>query len=230
MTAEHLRGPVKGLKSYDKICSHLVHTQDFSDYADRLFKVLDSANVAGWEFSPGGADHEDDPLKKRNVAPPVHRLLIDWGKKSNGGDHIEKVWSDPQTWLISLETVCSESDLNEIVHRNFGSKTCPTYFCKKATLLGLDKEGNRTHKLDNQWAKYARQVLSEKLMDKISRTQDKLRLAMNDALSSSAFQQEKVSFHERCIADEIKSVLLKFSSVAKPHVLKMAMDEFVCHE
>jgi hypothetical protein len=230
MSIDHLRGPVKGVKSYDKICSHLIHTQDFSDYVDRIFRVLDSANVAGWEFSPGGADHESDPLKKRNVAPPTHRLLVDWGKKPSGEDNLEKVWSDPENWMIELSRICDDDELNQIVHKNFGSKTCPTYFCKKETLLGLDKDGSKSSKLDNKWAKYARNAISEKLMDKISRTLERIRQAMHSALASDAFAQEKVTFHERCIADEIKTVLLKFKDVAKPHVIKMAMDEFVCHE
>jgi hypothetical protein len=230
MTAEHTRGPVKGVKSYDKVCSHLVATQDFKDYVVRLSEKLDQANVAGWRFIPGGSDHETDPLKKKNVAPPVHRLLVDWGKKADGKDHIEEVWQDPNDWIVSLSTLCDDDELDGIVDRNFNTKACPTYFCKKETLLGRNKDGDRSSKLDNKWSVYVRRHLSEVLMDKMSKTQEKIRQAMRSALASDAFAQEKVTFHERCIADEIKSVLLKFSSVAKPHVLKMAMDEFVCHE
>jgi hypothetical protein len=234
MSTAHLRGPVKGLSSYDKICSHLVHTQDFSDYADLAFKVLDNANVAGWEFEPGGDDYEQDPNKKRNVAPPRWRLLIDWGKTHDGQDNIEKVFggndlSGIHKWELGLARVCTEKDLNQIVQRNFNTDRCPTYFCKKTKLLGQDKDGARSSKLENLWVNYARKHLQEQLADKIVRTQEKIRLALQDAYDSPQFAQEKIVFHERCIADEIKLVLLKFSGVAKPHVLKMALDEFVCH-
>ena len=229
MTIAHLAGPIKGVKSYDKICSHLRHTQAFSDYLDRTFKVLDNANVAGWTFAPGGWDGDNDPSKHRNVAPPVWHLLVDWGKKMDGSDNIEKVNGQLDQWLISLDRVCSDESLDTIVEALWNTPACPTYFCKKDKLLGRGERKGKKDETINLWARYARDEIRDALCDKIARTQDKLRMAMHNAFVSNAFEQERKTFHERCIADEIKAVLLKFKDVAEPHVLKMAMDEFVCH-
>jgi hypothetical protein len=221
---EHARGSVKGIKSYDKVCNHLIATQDFKDYVARISEKLNQANVSGWEFVPGGSDYDDNPLKKKNVVPPCHKLLVDWG------DKVEHAWQIPDEWTISLSTLCDDDELDGIVKRNFNTKACPTYFCKKETLIGRDKDGGRSSKLDNKWANYVRRYLSDLLMDKISKTQEKIRQAMRDAVASDAFAEDKVAFHERCIIDEIKLVLLKFSSVAKPHVLKAALDEYIIHD
>ncbi len=236
MPIDHLRGPVKGVKSFDKVCSHLLYTQDFVEYTDELFKVLDSAVVSGWHFEAGGSDYDDDPMKKKNVAPPVWRLLVNWGKKSNGEANVETVHgpSNIREWMISISRVVDEAAINQIAIKNFGNpKICPTYNCKLDKLLGKEtgnENGKKSRSQENLWLKAARDHLAEKLMDKISRTQDKLRQSMQEMLDSPHFEQDRVNFHERGIADEIKKVLLKFSSVAKPHVIKMAMDEFVCHE
>jgi hypothetical protein len=232
MTAAHLRGPEKGLKSYDKICSHLLYTQEFSDYVQGLFHVLDKAHVSGWEFEAGGSDYDDNPLKKKNVAPPKWRLLIDWGVKYDGSPNIEKVYGpqDPMQWLVSTSVYAEEKALDAFAERLWGTPKCPTYFCKLDKLLGVNKKGERVGGDLNVWARAARVKIEQDLCDKISRTQDRLRQEMLTMLRSDEFQKAMTEFHERGIADEIKQVLLKFSSVAKPHVLKMALDEFVTHE
>jgi hypothetical protein len=228
MTIAHLQGPVKGVKSYEKICSHLRHSQMFHDYEETVFKALDGVKLAGWEFRPGGYDGADDPKEQRNVAPPVWFMLIDWGKRPGGADNVEKANGALATWTMSIGRVCPDSALNEIAHRLWGSKECPTYFCKKERLLEYKKKPKDA--AENLWAEYARKELEESLKAKIERTQEKMRAAMVAALQSPQFEQERTEYHERCIADEIKTVLIKFKDVAKPHVLKMAMDEFICHE
>jgi hypothetical protein len=239
MTAvEHLRGPVKGLKSYDKICSHLRHSQEFHDYSEIVYKRLEWANLAGWDFQAGGWDGDSDPNKRKNVAPPNWSMLIDWGKNSDGSDNIEKAGGNVANWTLPLHRICPDDELEAFAEKHWNTPICPTYFCKIEKLLGraekkIDKDGKEKtiRKAGaNLWAEYARNALREELRDKIERTQDKIRAAMVAALQSPQFEQERVAFHERCIAEEIKTVLLKFSSVAKPHVYKMALDEFIVHE
>ena len=228
MTTVHLQGPVKGVKSSEKICSHLRHSQTYFDFEETVFRTLGEANVAGWEFRPGGDDYTTDPTKKKNVAPPQWYLLIDWGKKPDGSDNIERVSGDPIHWELGIGRISPEETLNEILNKLWGTKECPTYFCKKDSIIAFKKKAKDSS--TNLWAEYARKALQEKLADKIARTQDKLRAELIAARNSEAFEQDRIEYHDRCIADEIKSVLLKFKDVAKPHVIKMAMDEFVCHE
>jgi hypothetical protein len=234
MTASHLRGPVKGLSSYDKICSHLRVTPDFQDYIARVSQALDQVHVSGWDFSPGGDEYATDPAKKKNVAPPSWSLTIDWGTVDPGQEPLTQRAANNANvlseWNLDLSTICDERTLDEIVHRHFNTKTCPTYFCKKEKLLGRDKDGDRTHSLDNKWALYARGEIREALADKISRTQDRLRKEMQDAIDSAEFNKDMTEFHERGIIEEIKIVLHKFHTVAKPHILKAALDEYVMHE
>lgn len=220
-----MSGPEKGLSSYDKICKHLRQTQDFADFADKCFRIMDAANVCGWEFRLGGSEMEGT----LGVKPPEWQLLIDWGKYDtsdddvserlirDGKDRIEKVAAEPGKWLFTMQVIASDASLNKIVERNFGTKTCRTYFCKKDKVM-------------EKWPSYARHALRENLLDKIARTEEKLRQSMIDALRSEAFDQDRTTFFERGIAEDIKKVLLKYASVAKPHVLKMALDEFVAHE
>jgi len=219
-----MAGPEKGLSSYNKICKHLRYTQDFVDFADKCFRAMDAANVCGWEFKPGGSDYEGTLNKEQ----PTWLLLVDWGKYDgsddlageirDGQDRIEKVGGpDPRKWLLNLNSFASDQSLNRIVERNFGTKACRTYFCKK-------------DKVEEKWPAYARAALRELLLDKITRTEEKLRQSMIDALNSEPFEQDRTTFFERGIAEDIKKVLLKYANVAKPHVLKMALDEFVAHE
>ena len=229
----HTRGPVRGVSSYDKICAHLRKTGDFSDYLVRVSKALDNVKVSGWEFHAGGEDYSSDPAKKKNVAPPTWNLVLDWGKMDGAPERLEKVFSDSgqlSKWDLSLMTICDENSANKIVLANFDTKACPTYFCKKEKLLGRNKDGDRDNKLDNKWVAFVRSEVREVLGDKIARTQDRLRQEMQDAIDSDQFKKEMTEFHERGIIEEIKLVLHKFHSVAKPHILKAAMDEYVMHE
>ncbi|MGH9917382.1 MAG: hypothetical protein ACRD6W_00705 [Nitrososphaerales archaeon] len=224
-------GPVKGESSYDKICKHLRYTQDFHDLTQQIFERLAKANIAGWKFRPGGYYGADDPSKRRNVAPPECEFLVDWGKNSDGSDRLQSVYAARfNEFLIKLEEIVPDDEIEDLARKLFGTPKCPSYFCKLNKLLGRDEKGERKDKLPNRWLEYAQHAIAEHLAGMISRTQEKLREAMRQAILSPEFAAERVHFHELCIAEEIKAVLLKFSSVAKPHVLKMALDEFVAHE
>jgi hypothetical protein len=232
---DHLRGPVKGLSSYDKICGHLRETQNFHRYVEHVSRSLDEAKVAGWEFQPGGDEYASDPANRKYVASPTWCFIINWGQDYlSDGVLTQKVSAIDSAgiaqWEIWMENICSNAALDKIAEDNFNTLECPTYFCKLEKLLGRDKDGTRNHKLDHKWVIFARDAIKVSLAHKITSTQNRLRQEMLSALNSSEFEHERVTFHERGIADEIKKVLIKFSSVAKPHVLKMALDEFVTHE
>ena len=120
-------------------------------------------------------------------------------------------------WEVRLDHMLGNRELNMIVENNFGKKGCPTYFCKP-------------DKVQQKWPSAARQEVYNRLVDDISRCNERIRAEALAALTSPECEAARVEFHERCIADSIKEVLLKYKDVAKPHVLKMALDEFVTHE
>jgi hypothetical protein len=203
--------------SFDKVCKNLADTPDFRSYLLRIGEVLDQAIVCGWEFHTSGSSH-DGTL---GVALPGFKFLIDWGKNFEGldaGDLIQKVWeSNMENFLIETDEFCTKPALLKLVRDNIGTKKCPTYNCKE-------------DKIKEKFVYFARARVSEHFLDKIDKTQTRLRAEMQKARASDAFNQDRVTYHERHIAEDIKKVLIKYQKVAKPHVLKMALDEFICHE
>ncbi len=231
MTADHARGPVKGVSSYDKICVQLRQTKDFADYLNHAAKSLESVTLAGWTFEAGGYDHPNNPRDAKNIPPPNWSLLIDWGLTVDGKPNIEKFHGPTEgIWNLSIGYVCREPGLNSIVHKHFGQPSCKTYFCKKHTLLGLTKDGSSDSRGSNKWIPYAHNVISDALGREIEKAQDSVREQIQSAISSQEFIDARTQFHERGIIEEIKKVLLKFSGVAKPHVYRTAVEEYVCTE
>ena len=135
------------------------------------------------------------------------------GKNDNGRDLIQRVYGN---FLVETDEYCTRLQLNNIVEKNLGTKKCPSYNCK------MDK-------VKEKFIDFGRAEVSNRLYEKIQETQSRLRAAIVATLNSEAFLNARIAHHERQIAEDIKKVLIKYQAVAKPHVLKMALDEFICH-
>lgn len=201
--------PDKGVSSYDKICKSLKYTQDFVDFTARTLHMLNTARVDSWKF--GASEHATKVLVVNTT------LNVAFGESPE--EVIHEVWvgdsSNPGNWSVDVMTLCPDSRLNSLVDKLFGkSKSCPTYFCNP-------------DKVKEKWPSYARDCIREDLKDPLGRTSGKLRNLMSEALNSEEFLREKTNFFERRIVDDIKQVLLKYAPIARPHVYKQAVDEYL---
>lgn len=203
--------------SFDKVCKHLTDTPDFKSYLLRIGEVLDQANICGWEFYDSGDVYGDT----RGVALPEYKFLIDWGKNPESQDMepvlIQKVWkSSAEHFLIETDEFCAKSALLKVVRDNFGTKKCPSYNCKK-------------DKVEEKFVTFARRMVSDFFLDKIDKTQTRLREEMKKTQESEAFKKARIAHHERYIVEDFKKMLVKYNKVLSPDILRQSFDEYVCH-
>ena len=176
-------------------------------------KRLEEAGVLGWRFQ---ADH-DEPTQ-------LPRVYIQFGfgdldKEDRARPETQKPTDyTVQNWHFTLE-----EELKKIVERNFGTKTCPSYFCKKETV----KDGS---KKDPSFVSRAREHLEKVLDTEIAAANARLRAEALATIESPECGAARQAFFERTIIDDIKLVLLKWKDVATAPVLKQALDEYVAHE
>ncbi len=203
----------KGISSYDKIARHLFTTPDFQDYVVIVRKRLEEAGVLGWRFQANA----DDPTELPRVYIQFSFGDVDKDERTRPETYTPNDYN-VQHWHFTLE-----EELKKIVERNFGTKTCPSYFCKRETVMDGSKK-------DTSFVSKAREHLQKMLTIEIDEANKRLRAEALATLESPECSAARQAFFERTIIDDIKLVLLKWKDVATAPVLKQALDEYVAHE
>jgi hypothetical protein len=204
----------KGISSYDKIARHLFTTPDFQDFIKITRKRLEDAGVLGWRFQ---ADN-DEPTELPRVYIQFSFGDLDTQKERARPETSEPTGYETQDWHFTLE-----DELKKIVDRNFGTKTCPSYFCKKETVTDGTKQ-------IPSFVSKARDFLRKELSVEIAAANSRLRAEALATMESPECGAARQAFFDRTIIDDIKLVLLKWKDVATAPVLKQALDEYVAHE
>lgn len=106
----------------------------------------------------------------------------------------------------------AKSYMNEIVTKNFGKKSCPTYNCKVDTVR-------------EYWPEFGRKALMEANKAHVEACETRLRAEFALRIVSPELAQEHQHFYERGAIDEIRKVVLKYYGKVTVQVIQDAMRE-----
>lgn len=191
-----------GVSSFDKISQVLVKTKEFEEYKKDLRAALETATITGWSFQDRGVEQ---PTVMLNVE------VKDFYERSQIAGP-ETVYLPPVYNLVKEEGLC-----DRVFKPNFGKKWCPTYNC-------------RASKARDEFTTHAQNTIERDFKPLLEETRNRLKEQALVLLADPKLVQERTEFHERCVVEDIKRVLLKYKDIATSHTYKLALDEFVAHE
>ena len=209
----------QGISSFDKVYKHLSECLEFKDA-----RALWNARLA----AEPDVKYEFNYIKNYSSKAQEQIVTTDFILLTNVIR--SRVYVEAQPGLPQWKVECSpnysglltESEAESIVKRNFGTKKCRTYNCKIDKILkGDDRRGHRK----SRFAVWARDKLQAENPEAVVEHRSRVIAKTHQILNSEQYAQDKQSYFERQVIDEIRNVVLKYLDRVEMDVIKTAMQE-----
>jgi hypothetical protein len=201
-----------GISSYNRIRANLVETPGYQAIRRIIIKSLDAAHIKeliprSWERLPNGHQRHSYRIDFDRGAQYTHDIDVSFPAKAT---NINFDWG----CIVSAEEVARE------IMPYFGTKSCPTYFCKREKVLEdivLFIRRLNISDVENVEIRAAYDAARQRIANEI-----------NTLVSDGIVERTVQEWYDNEAVIEIRKALLKYN--IKPTVIKRALDEFVVHD
>jgi hypothetical protein len=202
-----------GKSSYSQICCRLAATSGYGRVRAIILDAFEAARVD--KIVP------ENPYSKGPNGRRPHSFEIDFGNER----------PSPFTMVIARSTekvefniyctydhLFSEEDIEREILPFFGTKTCPTYFCKREKVL-------------KEMSDFIKREISkdEALVEARKAAEARIYLQAMELYTEGAVDRAIQGWYDDEAVKEIRTALLKFRDL-KADVIKRALDEYVVHD
>lgn len=208
--------------SYDKIARHLMGTPEAQEYLNEIRQSIERAEIVKYEF--GLVRREGQPVQAR--CSFVVRAGTGSGSisKDQHGN-----WSNLSSWSF-----LHDDALKDIVDRNWKTKRCPTYNCKKDDAMhGKDtRDGERSVGFYGAMRGAVDAVCREELDSgetRLQRMNRRLHVQAEDVMASEEWKRDEFEYLRGHAVRDIVAVMKNYDFLGK-EVLREALDQFVMHQ
>jgi hypothetical protein len=202
-----------GKSSYSQICCRLAATSGYGRIRAIIREAFQAAHIT--KIEP-----QDKYTRIENGRRP-HVFQISFGNERPAPFDIIIARSAEKVELniyCAYDHLFSAGDVEREILPFFGTKTCPTYFCKREKVLAEMTEFIKREILKDQELVDARRAAEARIYQQ----------AM-ELYTDGAVERAVQGWYDDEAVKEIRQALLKFRDL-KAEVIKRALDEYVVHD